>query len=69
MTAIDDLAAVVGTEPWRLRQTLRRSAAEGRGVLVDSGGLRVIWRPSELIIERYEVLEGTTPWDLIQSEL
>lgn len=66
-SVVERLAQTLNVPPKQMRQLLERIQSEGRGVLVDSGGVRGILRrapgqPGErLVLERYLVLDNPPP--------
>lgn len=70
MRIADKIAGVLGADPEKVAMLLRRIAEEGDGVLVDVGGLRGSVRHIEgrrsVLLEKYLVLVGAAPEDLLQ---
>ena len=67
ISIVDRLAQTLNVPPERMRQLLERIQSEGRGVWVDSGGVRGVLRrvsvgaKDELVLERYLVLDNPPP--------
>ena len=61
------LVELLEPEPIRIRRCLEQLLKLGKNVMVDVGGLRGTWTKRGIVLERYEVIEGATPRELLEE--